>query len=239
VVALEMSKVVPVLLAVHSGEIDSLRTAFKKEEIFNLAELTKGKSLPELEIIVKRQFPEKNINDHYGVYLLSEDLARGIDFPSTYQIEEAGGIFLLLCSVFSSTVIQQLKGRVARLKNKGQWQYCVCTKRKESAPNYLEVQKEILDAEETRLREELRTCLQKSMLKSEEQKDIPLEENLSAAIFKKESPPGIRTQPAVESMMGVLQDNSSPPSDSQGSSHIPSQEESEMALAPKIGDLDY
>lgn len=47
--------------------------------------------------------------------MITENLGRGTDFPSSNQIEIMGGIFLLLASVFNSTTTEQIKGRIGRL----------------------------------------------------------------------------------------------------------------------------
>ena len=98
-----MSKSVPVILALRNKDFSTLSGVFKKHHVVNLQATCKAKSYGELHAIIDIQFPHKNNEDVYGIYALTEELARGIDFPSTYQIEEAGGIFLLLCDVFPTT----------------------------------------------------------------------------------------------------------------------------------------
>lgn len=120
-VSQEMSKNVPVILALKNKDFNTLSGAFKKHHVVNLQATCKAKNYGELHAIIEKQFPQRNNEGKYGIYALTDDLARGLDFPSTYQIEEAGGIFLLLCDVFPTTSQQQFKGRIGRLKNKGQW----------------------------------------------------------------------------------------------------------------------
>jgi hypothetical protein len=37
---------------------------------------------------------------------MSEQLGRGTDFPSNHEIEDNGGIFLLIGSIFDSTTVE-------------------------------------------------------------------------------------------------------------------------------------
>jgi hypothetical protein len=46
---------------------------------------------------------------------MSENLGRGTDFPSNNMIENNGGIFLIIASIFDSVTTEQIKGRVGRL----------------------------------------------------------------------------------------------------------------------------
>jgi hypothetical protein len=50
---------------------------------------------------------------------MSDHLGRGTDFLSSNEIENNGGIFLLMGNIFSSIITEQIKGRVGRLNNKG------------------------------------------------------------------------------------------------------------------------
>ena len=101
-----VSQSVPVILAIKSSDFSYLEGAFKREKVINLLATCKARSFTEMQAIVDTQFPQKVSSSNYGVYALSEELCRGVDFPSTYQIEEAGGIFILLCGVFPSSTLQ-------------------------------------------------------------------------------------------------------------------------------------
>jgi hypothetical protein len=56
------------------------------------------------------------------VYLINSEQARGLDFPTTYEIEQNGGNYLLLGILPSSYLAyHQALGRTGRIGNKGQY----------------------------------------------------------------------------------------------------------------------
>ena len=77
--------------------------------------------------MIEQSFVQRFENNCNGVYYISEQLGRGTDFLSSSDIENNGGIYLMICSIFNSTNTEQIKGRIGRLHNRGQYQYCVCT----------------------------------------------------------------------------------------------------------------
>lgn len=85
----------------------------------DLAELHKSKKLADLQNIIEKQFSQPCAGSTYGIYIVNEEIGRGTDFPTSFDIEKNGGIFLIIADVFGSRATEQIKGRVGRMQNKG------------------------------------------------------------------------------------------------------------------------
>ena len=104
--ATEIAKSVPVILALNSKQLSGFSHAFKKLKVVNLGALCKPGTFAEMQAQISNAFPNRFSDDSYGIFAITEDLARGVDFPTSYQIEEAGGAFALICDVFPSVMLQ-------------------------------------------------------------------------------------------------------------------------------------
>ena len=68
-------------------------------------------------------FTEKS-NGRYQSLIISSDLGRGLDFPTDSNIEDAGGVFLIIATLPKYYLqYRQYIGRTGRIGNKGE--YCV------------------------------------------------------------------------------------------------------------------
>ncbi|KEJ82723.1 hypothetical protein OXYTRIMIC_229 [Oxytricha trifallax] len=99
--------------------IESYFKNFKELQFFS----KKGVKGSKADAYLEEKFNIKNTNKRYAVFLLSEVQGRGTDFHSSREIEDNGGIYLLICDIFSKKSTQQIIGRVGRLENKGQWKH--------------------------------------------------------------------------------------------------------------------
>ena len=58
----------------------------------------------------------------YPVYIINDSQGRGLDFPTTTEIEENGGVYLLIAKLPSSYLqFKQFLGRTGRIGNKAQY----------------------------------------------------------------------------------------------------------------------
>ena len=83
----------------------------------------------------------------YPTFIINDAQGRGLDFPSSTEIEEAGGVFLIVAKLPSSFLqFKQFLGRTGRMGNKSQ--YCVilhdADAKNEEGQTYLDKKLEIL-----------------------------------------------------------------------------------------------
>ena len=83
----------------------------------------------------------------YPVFIINDAQGRGLDFPSCTEIEESGGVYLIISKLPSSYLqFKQFLGRTGRMGNKAQ--YCVilhdADARNEDGQTYLDKKLEVL-----------------------------------------------------------------------------------------------
>jgi hypothetical protein len=85
--------------------------------------------------------------DRYPVFIINESQGRGLDFPSTTDIEENGGVYLIVGKLpFSFLQYKQFLGRTGRIGNKSQYSVLLhdTEAKNEEGTSYLEKMLEIL-----------------------------------------------------------------------------------------------
>jgi hypothetical protein len=64
-------------------------------------------------------FLQKNKEGKYPVFIINDAQGRGLDFPSSTEIEDAGGVFLIIAKLPNSFLqFKQFLGRTGRMGNK-------------------------------------------------------------------------------------------------------------------------
>ncbi|KEJ82507.1 Protein translocase subunit SecA [Oxytricha trifallax] len=107
------------LIIVASTSYVMIEHYFKKLKELQFFSM-KGIKGSKADAYLEEKFNIQNTNKRYGVFLLSEIQGRGTDFHSSREIEDNGGIYLIVADIFSKKSTQQIVGRVGRLENKGQ-----------------------------------------------------------------------------------------------------------------------
>ena len=72
------------VLALKSGDLKSFSREFKKIHVLNFSDVCKESKFSEMQILIDSMFPYRLNSGSYGIYALTEELARGVDFPTTY-----------------------------------------------------------------------------------------------------------------------------------------------------------
>ncbi|KEJ82417.1 hypothetical protein OXYTRIMIC_509 [Oxytricha trifallax] len=101
--------------------IDAYFGKFKEIQFFSMKSVKGSKT----DAYLEGKFNMKNTNKRFGVYLLSEVQGRGTDLQSSREIEQSGGIYLIIADIFARRSTSQIIGRVGRLENKGQWRQLI------------------------------------------------------------------------------------------------------------------
>ncbi|KEJ82780.1 Protein translocase subunit secA [Oxytricha trifallax] len=111
----------PVIL-VASGAYQIINTYFKRYRELQFYSM-KGVKGSKADAYLEGKFNVRNSKKRFGVLLLTDMQGRGTDLQTSKEIEDSGGLYLIICDVFSKRSTQQIIGRVARLENKGQWRH--------------------------------------------------------------------------------------------------------------------
>ncbi|KEJ82377.1 hypothetical protein OXYTRIMIC_535 [Oxytricha trifallax] len=132
---------------------------FKELQFFSM----KGIKGSKADAYLEEKFNIQNTNKRYGVFLLSEIQGRGTDFHSSREIEDNGGIYLIIADIFSKKSTQQIVGRVGRLENKGQWRHVLWMRgSQDTVEKSIQFQQEFLDNESHIRFSKLQTLLSQS-----------------------------------------------------------------------------
>ncbi|KEJ83129.1 preprotein translocase subunit SecA [Oxytricha trifallax] len=113
----------PVII-VSSGTYSIIEQYFKKFNELQFYSM-KGVKGSKVDAYLEGKFKIQNSNKRYSVLLLTEIQGRGTDLPATKEIEDNGGLYLIISDVFSKRQTEQIIGRVGRLENKGQYRHMI------------------------------------------------------------------------------------------------------------------
>ncbi len=109
-----------------------------------------------VEVLWAKEFIESNAclsvftrkqAERYPVFIINECQGRGLDFPSNTDIEESGGVYLIVAKLPSSFLqFKQFLGRTGRIGNKSQYSVLLhdSDAKNEEGSSYLDKMLEIL-----------------------------------------------------------------------------------------------